>query len=104
MNGNFFSNPTFPTNESEVNLLPKEINYPVSWKDNRKNILKLNKGKKVKAYFSYPKGNDGQKEYDGIIEDAFNDYLLMSDPKTGEWYLLKVHYLNYVVFEEKINY
>ena len=28
----------------------------------------------------------------------------MSDPKTGDWYLLRMIYLDYVTFEERINY
>ncbi len=112
MNGNYFSNPTFPTNNnistlesppgninfSSTNSLPMEQSYI-------ENILRLNKGKKVKAYFSYPDSTEWRdKVYDGIIEEAGRDHLIMSDPKTGDWYLLRMIYLSYVVFEEKINY
>ena len=30
--------------------------------------------------------------------------LIISDPTTGKWYLILMIYLNYVEFEEKINY
>ena len=111
MNGNFFGNPTFPTNNNLNNLesppgnisysdtsLPMEQSYI-------ENILRLNKGKVVKAYYSYPDSNEWRdKIYEGIIEEAGRDHLIMSDPKTGDWYLLRMIYLDYVTFEERINY
>ena len=112
MNGNFFGNPTFPTNTtnnaanmtsppgnySYIESLPMEQSYI-------ENILRLNKGKKVKAYFSYPDSTEWRdKVYDGVIEEAGRDHLIMSDPKTGDWYLLRMIYLDYVTFEERINY
>jgi len=110
MNGNFFSNPTFPTNNNNgpIESPPGNINYSVSLPMEQsyiENILRLNKGKKVKAYFSYPDSTDWRdKIYDGVIEEAGRDHLIMSDPKTGNWYLLRMIYLDYVEFEERINY
>jgi len=69
------------------------------------NILRLNKGKRVNAYFSYPDSNEWRdKLYSGIIEEAGRDHLILSDPVTGNWYLLRMIYLDYVEFMEKINY
>lgn len=110
MNGNFFHNPTFPTNNniSTIESPPGNINYSASLPIEQsyiENILRLNKGKKVKAYFSYPDSTKWRdKIYDGIVEEAGRDHLILSDPLTGDWYLLRMIYLNYVVFEEKINY
>ena len=112
MNGNFFSNPTFPSNNdiSTLESPPGNINFsstaslPME-QSYIENILRLNKGKKVKAYFSYPDSNDWRdKTYEGIIEEAGRDHLIMSDPKTGDWWLLRMIYLNFVTFEERINY
>lgn len=110
MNGNFFGNPTFPTNNnsSTIESPPGNINYSTSLPMEQsyiENILRLNKGKKVKAYFSYPDSTEWRdKVYDGIIEEAGRDHLIMSDPKTGKWWMLRMIYLDYVDFEEKINY
>lgn len=109
MNGNFFGNPTFPTNNNSViESPPGNINYSTSLPMEQsyiENILRLNKGKKVKAYFSYPDSTEWRdKVYDGIIEEAGRDHLIMSDPKTGKWWMLRMIYLDYVDFEEKINY
>lgn len=107
MNGSFYQNPTFPMQEEQVtppgnisfmDTLPMEQSYI-------ENILRLNKGKKVKAYVSYPDSVAWKdKIYEGIIEEAGRDHLIISDPKTGVWYLIRMIYLNYVEFEEKINY
>ena len=85
MNGNFFGNPTFPTNTSSntSNMTSPPGNY--SYADSLpmeqsyiENILRLNKGKKVKAYFSYPDSTEWRdKVYDGVIEEAGRDHLIM---------------------------
>lgn len=105
MNGNYYQNPTFPTSQNnyEVNLnndttLEMEQSYI-------ENILRLNKGKKVKAYVSFPDSNDWRdKVFTGIIEEAGRDHLIISDPSTGHWNLILMIYLNYVEFDERINY
>ncbi len=112
MNGNFFSTPTFPSNGSGTSTIspPGNINFSNSnslpmEQSYIENILRLNKGKKVKAYFTYPDANEWRdKVYDGVIEEAGRDHLIMSDPKTGDWYMLRMIYLDYVTFEERINY
>lgn len=119
MNGNFYQNPTFPTNQipisdsisnnpiipnsppeniSNYNAMPMEQSYI-------ENILRLNKGKRVNAYVSYPDSSEWQnKIYTGIIEQAGRDHLIISDPTTGHWYLIRIIYLDYVEFMESINY
>ena len=97
MNGSFYQNPTFPMQDEQVTP-PMEQSYI-------ENILRLNKGKKVKAYVSYPDSVAWRdKIYEGIIEEAGRDHLIISDPKTGLWYMIRMIYLNYVEFEERINY
>ncbi len=113
MNGNFYQNPTFPSNQtpmpnqtptsppgniSSVSTMPMEQSYI-------ENILRLNKGKRVNAYVSYPDSSEWQnKIYSGIIEEAGRDHLIISDPVNGNWYLIRMIYLDYVEFMEKINY
>lgn len=112
LNGNFFGNPTFPNNNNSssnfIDSPPGNVNYSESLPMEQsyiENILRLNKGKKVKAYFSYPDSTEWRDRiYEGIIEEAGRDHLIMSDPKTGRWWLLRMIYLDYVDFDEKINY
>ena len=69
------------------------------------NILRLNKGKYGKFYVSFPDSVEWKdRVFDGIIEQAGRDHLIISDPSTGKWYMILMIYLNYVEFEENINY
>ena len=54
---------------------------------------------------SFPDSNEWRdKTFKGIIEEAGKDHLIISDPLNGNWYLILMIYLNYVEFEEKMNY
>ena len=111
MNGNFFSNPTFPTNNNSNNIPspPGNVNYsdtslPME-QSYIENILRLNKGKRIKAYVSYPDSSAWQnKVYEGIIEEAGRDHLIIRDNVNNLWYLIRIIYLNYVEFMEPIVY
>lgn len=116
MNGNYYQNPTFPTNQNpmqnqnQTNLTspPGNISsssYMPMEQSYIENILRLNKGKRVNVYMSYSDSNEWRdKVYSGIIEEAGRDHLIISDSSTGNWYLLRMIYLDYVEFMEKINY
>lgn len=130
MNTNYYSNPTFPgignegfqatamqgiasnpsnstANVSNNNLaLAQQANNMLALEQSYiENILRLNRGKLATFYFSYPDSVDWRdKTYTGIIEAAGRDHIIISDPNTGKWFLLLMIYLNYVDFEEKINY
>lgn len=80
-------------------MLPMEQSYI-------ENILRLNKGKKATVYMTFEDGQQqgNAKTFKGIIEAAGRDHLILSDPQTGKRYLLLMVYLNYVTFDEEINY
>ena len=109
---NYYGNPNFPGQPiytpqgpipnqqplQEQPGLPMEQSYI-------ENILRLNKGKKVTAYFTYPDSSEWRdKAFTGIVEEAGRDHIILSDPTNGKWYLLLMIYLDYVTFDEKINY
>ena len=133
MYGTYYQNPTFPTNQNnyDVNMNhannPGMINNPNSANTPNpinnfnqdynmgtslpmeqsyiENILRLNKGKMVKAYVSFPDSTEWRnKIFAGRIEEAGRDHLIISNPNTGEWDLILMIYLNYVTFDERINY
>ncbi len=133
MNGTYYQNPTFPTNQNnyDVNMnhannqgminnpnsanTPNPINnfnqdYNIGTslpmeQSYIENILRLNKGKMVKAYVSFPDSTEWRnKIFAGRIEEAGRDHLIISNPNTGEWDLILMIYLNYVTFDERINY
>ena len=103
MNGAYYPNANY---QGDMNLNNAPIGNDV---DNEQsyieNILRLNKGKRAKAYFSFPDSNTWRdKIFEGIIAEAGKDHLVMSDPKTGKWQLILLIYLNFVEFDEKIVY
>ena len=42
--------------------------------------------------------------FTGVVEQAARDHFVISDPKSGKWYLLPSIYLDFIVFDEEINY
>lgn len=106
MNGNYYQNPTFPNTQGYTtppnNVSVAQISDEQSYIEN---ILRLNKGKKVKAYVSYPDSSAWQnKVYEGIIEEAGKDHLIIRDNTNNIWYLIRIIYLNYAEFMEPIIY
>lgn len=80
------------------NMLPSEESYI-------ENILRLNAGKPATVYMTFE--NNAQwnaKVFKGIIEAAGRDHIILSDPKTGMRYLLLMIYLDYITFDEEIEY
>lgn len=109
MNGSFYNNAMYNQGVSNnyestkitvetVNDLPMEQSYI-------ENILRLNKGKKITAYVSFPDSVEWKdKKFNEIVEQAGRDHLIISDPNTGKWFLILMIYLDYVEFDERINY
>ncbi|GGA63853.1 spore coat protein GerQ [Ornithinibacillus halotolerans] len=79
-------------------MLPTEQSYI-------ENILRLNRGKVATVYMTF----EGNKEWNakifrGVVEAAGRDHIILSDPQTGKRYLLLMVYLDYVTFDEELNY
>ena len=111
MNGNFYQNPTFPNNQFEDNSYTSppgnisSMSQDYGEQSYIENILRLNKGRKINAYVSFPDSKDWQdKVFSGLIEQAGKDHLIIKDITNGNWYLIKIIYLDYVEFMEPINY
>lgn len=69
------------------------------------NILRLNKGKVATFYMSFPDSVEWRdRAFNGVIEAAGRDHIIISNPNTGMWHLLRMIYLDYVDFDEPINY
>ncbi|MCM1371149.1 MAG: spore coat protein GerQ [Clostridium sp.] len=87
-------------NQSSINYstLPLEQSYI-------ENILRLNKGKKVTVHMTFPDSNEFRdREFVGVIEQSGRDHIIISDPISGVWYLLLMIYVDFITFEESINY
>lgn len=86
---------TAPTNMQEY--IPNEQSYI-------ENILRVNKGKKVSVYQSFSDAGEWKdKIFTGIIEQSGRDHIILSDPTTGNWYLLLMIYVDFIKFDEEIN-
>lgn len=120
-NSNFYQNPQYPVNNGtnpltgqnntsiydqsqvpnsmvQAGLFPDEQSYI-------ENILRLNRGKKARFHVTVPGSIEWQdRVFEGIIEQSGKDHLIVSNPNTGEWYLILMIYLDFVTFEEPINY
>lgn len=69
------------------------------------NILRLNKGKKVTVHMTFPDSEQFKdREFTGIIEQSGRDHIILSEPSTGKWLLLLMIYVDFITFDEKINY
>nr|WP_232304272.1 spore coat protein GerQ [Jeotgalibacillus campisalis] len=69
------------------------------------NILRFNKGKIGTFYYTY-QGNSKWNAmiYRGRVETAGRDHIIISDPDSGKRYLLLMANLDWVEFEERLNY
>lgn len=68
------------------------------------NILRLNLGKPISVYMNFENSTYGSKIFKGILEAAGKDHIIISDPNTNMRYVLLSIYLDYVTFEDEINY
>ncbi len=91
-----------PTEEQIKNYQTK-YNQTIPQTTKIENILKMNKGKQVKIYMTFPYINE-IKEFKGILEQIGMDFITLSEPSTGAWNLLPLIYLSYITFDENINY
>ena len=86
------------TQGQEHGMLPIQESYI-------ENILRLNQGKIATVYMTFENNDQwNAKIFRGRIEAAGRDHIILSDPDTDRRYLLLMIYLDYVTFDEEINY
>src|SRR5574344_2188731 len=68
------------------------------------NILRLNLGKDVQVFMNFENSQWGSKIFKGKLEAAGKDHIIISDSQTNVRYILLTIYLDYVTFDEEINY
>lgn len=116
MNNNYYGRPIFPgtpiysgniplPNQEIAPTAPQQITEFPMEQSFIENILRLNRGKKVTVFMTFPDSNEWRdRQFTGIVEQSGRDHIILSDPTTGGWYLLLMIYVDYVQFEERINY
>ncbi len=79
-------------------LLPAEQSYI-------ENILRLNLGKTATIYMTYENNKEwNAKIFKGTLEAAGRDHIIIKDPETQKRYLLLMLNLDYITFDEPLNY
>ncbi|MCZ8522330.1 MULTISPECIES: spore coat protein GerQ [Paenibacillus] len=69
------------------------------------NILRLNLGKVATLYMTYENNSQwNAKIFKGRLEAAGRDHIIISDPATGMRYLLLMVNLDYVTFDQELQY
>lgn len=114
MNNNTYFNkdifPQTPLYQGNINQTPPiNINYNTNSlpleQSYIENILRLNKGKQVRVHMTFPDSNEFRdREFNGIIEQSGRDHIILSEPSTGKWQLLLMLYVDFITFDENINY
>lgn len=75
-------------------MLPMEQSYI-------ENIVRMNRGKHATVYATF---SNKAQSFTGVIEAAGRDHIILSDPETDKRYLLLMVYVDYIVFDEEIEY
>ncbi len=68
------------------------------------NILRQNRNKTATIYMNFENSQWGSKIFRGRIIGAGKDHIILADLQTNMVYMLLMIYLNYVTFDEPINY
>ena len=117
MNNNYYPN-TMPNTISNSSGTPLStydstqkqnamynVGLPIDEQSYIENILRMNRGKKARFHITVPGSVKWQdRVFEGIIEQSGKDHIIVSNPTTGEWYLVLMIYLDFVTFDEPINY
>ena len=114
MNNSYLNNPyngmssqtSYPTYDQTQNTNAMyNVGLPIDEQSYIENILRLNRGKKAKFHITVPGSIEWQdRVFEGIIEQSGKDHTIVSNPATGEWYLILMIYLDFVTFDEPINF
>ncbi|WNF37234.1 spore coat protein GerQ [Bacillaceae bacterium IKA-2] len=86
------------TQPTEPGRLPLEQSYI-------ENILRLNRGKVGTFYMTFENNPEwNAKIFRGVVDEAGRDHIIISDPQSGKYYLLLMINLDYVTFDEPLEY
>lgn len=87
-----------PAQQPTNGMLPLEQSYV-------ENILRFNRGKWANVYMTFEYNPEWpSRVFRGVIEEAGRDHLILSNPETDKYYLLLMVNLDYVEFDEPIEY
>lgn len=93
--------------QQQQQMTPPNVQLPATSRQEEsyiENILRMNKGKLGTFYFTFENNKEwNAKVIKGYVEAAGRDHVIISDA-SGKRYLMLMIYLDYVTFDEEINY
>ena len=93
--------------QNNTPIYQQPYNKPITTSEESyiENIVRLNRGKLATFYMSYSDSNEWRdRVYRGVIEAAGVDHIIISDPRDGKRYILLNIYIDWIEFNEEINY
>ncbi|WP_088104478.1 spore coat protein GerQ [Halalkalibacter urbisdiaboli] len=97
-----FGSPQFQQPQAPVGNQPGMLPIEQSYIEN---ILRLNRGKIATVYMTFENNEEwNARIFRGRVEEAGRDHLIISNPETGQYYLLLMVNLDYVEFSEPLEY
>ena len=104
---NTYFNEEIFQNKNDKNEYTNTINTQYTQKNRSipriEELIKFNKGKKLTIHMGFPNSNE-HKDITGILEQSNEEYITLSNPQNGTWNLLPTIYIDYITFDENINY
>ncbi|MDD2434928.1 MAG: spore coat protein GerQ [Bacilli bacterium] len=98
----YSGNTALPNQQTVPNYAVNEVPFEQSYIEN---ILRLNRGKNVRVHMTFPDSTEWRDmEFQGIIEESGRDHIILSEPATGKWQLLLMIYVDFITFDERVNY
>lgn len=106
MNNTYFNKDIFPDDSyKKTSIMPSLVNFTSLRDSYLNNLISENIGKQVYIYVTFPNSNDFRDyKFCGILEQSGKDFVVLSEPSTGKWYLIPSIYIDYITFDENINY
>ena len=97
MNHNYYDNPIYSDNRSDINMYQNNNYLDI--------IMSKNRGKRARLFVSFPGSSEWQdKLFEGIIENVSRDSIVISNSSNGEWIIIPIIYLDYITMEGPIIY
>lgn len=104
MNGSYYKTPVF-INDVSRDTLNDNYKMPIIEQSYIENILRNNIGKYVRVHASFSDSSEWRdRVFEGIIEHAGRDNLIINDTLNNKHYLILMIYLDFVEFDEEITY
>ncbi len=96
---------TMPSSGAQITSTGTVLPTPATEESYVENILRMNLGKMATIYMTFENNREwNAKIFKGILEAAGRDHIIISDPATGVRYLLLTINLDYITFDEPLNY